>query len=383
MATSNNQSSQQPVRQTGSGEATPSTVIDVAPVTPATTPLAEVAYKAAVEALLTKPPSRWAPERAVVQPSRPVEACSRYHGKLVANVTYHPVVAAAHLAFCDHMPLVLSPDMIWLLVAQGFANHVNANAEELRPRLVSHAGKVTIRVRRDDFIKGSPENPWPEAFDEFTGQIRGHLGEATHDLLLPTFSTTGAVERAAAQVVLLDAVQSFFEYEFYSLCGIPQVVLEGTAADWGELAGRTERLGQFGLEWWTEALAPVLSEFVAAASGARPNQQFWQSIYKLKSESGGPYVTGWITAFFPYLKDRESGRACARNPWLNKEHTRCGGGLTNEYLPGGLARAPFLWSHRGLRYEMEFLGGFVGVKQEAETLRLRPEIGWAVRENAA
>jgi hypothetical protein len=29
---------------------------------------------------------------------------------------------------------------------------------------------------------------------------------------------------------------------------------------------------------------------------------------------------------------------------------------------------------------MELLGGFVGVTQEAETLRLRPEIGWGVRE---
>jgi hypothetical protein len=32
---------------------------------------------------------------------------------------------------------------------------------------------------------------------------------------------------------------------------------------------------------------------------------------------------------------------------------------------------------------MEFLGGFVGVRQEAATLCLRPEIGWAVREQAA
>ena len=29
-----------------------------------------------------------------------------------------------------------------------------------------------------------------------------------------------------------------------------------------------------------------------------------------------------------------------------------------------------------------FLAGFVGVGQEADTLRLRPEIGWAVRERS-
>jgi hypothetical protein len=85
-------------------------------------------------------------------------------------------------------------------MAQGFANHVTANAEELRPRLVKHSEKVVIVVRRDDFFKGSRENPWTEVFEKFTDQIREHIGEATHDLLLPDFSTTGVVERAAAQV---------------------------------------------------------------------------------------------------------------------------------------------------------------------------------------
>src|SRR5262249_48555239 len=51
------------------------------------------------------------------------EACSRYHGRLVADIAFHPLIAALHRAFCDHRPLSLSPDMIWLLIAQGVANH--------------------------------------------------------------------------------------------------------------------------------------------------------------------------------------------------------------------------------------------------------------------
>ena len=42
--------------------------------------------------------------------------------------------------------------------------------------------------------------------------------------------------------------------------------------------------------------------------------------------------------------------------------------------------APFHWEHRARPFEMEFLGGFVGVGQSSETMALRPEIGWAVRE---
>jgi hypothetical protein len=375
------------------------TVFEVAKVTPAKTALPEVPYKAAVEALLTKPPSEWlrGPQPTVAQSTKLVEACSRYHGQLVASVNFHPVIAAIHLAFNEHRPLVLSPDILWLLVAQGFANHINANAEELRPKLVKHSGKVTIAVRRDDFIKGSPENPWSEVFGEFSCRIREHLGATTHDQLLPDFSTTGSAERAAAEVVLLDAMQSFYSYEFHTRCGIPQIMLAGTADDWAVLAERTRGIGQFGLGWWTEALAPILDEFVAASRG-RVNTRFWRSIYKLDGGSGGPYTTGWITAFFPYLKDWQTGRASHQNRWLAKggkdlrkllyppaasDPYRFGHGPTTEMFPGGLARAPFLWTYFDVPFEMEFLGGFVGVRQEADTLRLRPEIGWAVREQTA
>ena len=34
-------------------------------------------------------------------------------------------------AYADHRPFVLSPDMIWLLISQGFARHINADPEKL------------------------------------------------------------------------------------------------------------------------------------------------------------------------------------------------------------------------------------------------------------
>jgi hypothetical protein len=136
----------------------------VSDVPPPTTPLEEVPYKEAVEALLkTAAPTRR---------SRPLEACSRYHGQPIAGVPFHPVAAAAHRAFMDHRPLCLSPEIIWLMICQGVANHINANSKELRPRIVSHQGKITIHVQRDEFVKGSPENPWAEALEEFTSKVR-------------------------------------------------------------------------------------------------------------------------------------------------------------------------------------------------------------------
>ncbi len=42
--------------------------------------------------------------------------------------------------------------------------------------------------------------------------------------------------------------------------------------------------------------------------------------------------------------------------------------------------APFRWFYYKIFYDMEFLGGFVGIKQDTKDMTLRPEIGWIVRE---
>jgi hypothetical protein len=80
------------------------------------------------------------------------------------------LVSAVHDAFFLHHPLVLSPDVVWLTLARGFALHVNLHAEELRHRFVCHTGKERIQVFRPDFFPGA-DNPWPEVFEEFSRAI--------------------------------------------------------------------------------------------------------------------------------------------------------------------------------------------------------------------
>ena len=61
----------------------------------------------------------------------PVEAASCIDEQLIA-CSYHPFVRAVELAYAEHHPLTLSPDMFWLVIAQGFANHVNDDPEKMR-----------------------------------------------------------------------------------------------------------------------------------------------------------------------------------------------------------------------------------------------------------
>ena len=287
------------------------------------------------------------------------------------GVPMNGFVEAVHLAYHNHYPLVLSPDAVWMCIAQGFARHINANAEKLRNLFVEHEGKKTLKVRRDDFVKGSPTNPWPEVFGEFSEQIRQHVGPKTHDLLTPSFSTTGPTERAAAQVVLMDTFKEYFTYMVRTLCGIPEVTLEGTVEDWKQLRDRAVGLAQFDLEWWIDALKPILDQFVAAASG-HVDKKFWSTMYKWIGESGGPYITGWIVTLFPYLDDNRNGYLTS---W-NNEHIF--EGVTTESIPSGVAATPFIWEYLGTEIPMHFYAGFMGASQNSSILAIRPEISWTV-----
>jgi|SRR5579871_2100884 len=336
------------------------------------------------------------PKQAIeLQTNRRVEACSSYVGRLVSGCySRHALFAAAHLAFSKHRPLVLSPDAIWLTIAMGFATHVQKNARKLRQRFVSHEGKLLLKVVRNDFVRGSPENPWPGVFAEFSGKIREHIGDTRHDQLVPTFSTTGPIERAASEVVLIATMQSYFDLRLITRCGIPEVTLLGTVEDWKLLESKVAALAEFDLAWWTEPLARVTAEFVKAAKG-QPTTDWCKWIYKEVKESGGPRVTGWLAWLVPYLERRTYSAGAestelvrshhlgklpelTQNPFVGRR-----GNLVHSDLPSALSSVSFTWEYMYQPFKYEFLAGLVGVREDAESLALEPVIGWAVRPKDA
>lgn len=313
-----------------------------------------------------------------------VETCSHWQGQVLDVPHGNQLIAAVHLAHAKHYPLVLSPDMIWLTVAQGFARHVNANAEKLRKRFVAHEGKVTLEVRDDSLARGSPENDWTRSFGEFSSQIRGHIGEATHSMLVSDFSTTGPVEKAASEIVLMDAMQCYFNYMERTMCGIPSVRLLGTVEDWERLYakaqaldGRTSRVIEvpgergFGLDFWLPNLLQVLDGFVKAAKGVTP-KSWWSSIYNLNNGSGGPYLGGWISWLFPYLENKQQN-------YMIGEFGGSLHGLHVGDFPLSLSKVPFVWKYYDNLLDYQFVAGLTAVSLDNETREIGPVIGWAVR----
>lgn len=313
--------------------------------------------------------------------------------EVIPDQGIHPLALAVHAAFSEHRPLLLTPDIIWIAIAQGFAQHINNHAETLRSRLVAHQGKQKLIVKTQQ-INSEPQH-WSEAAQQWALQIRDYVGADLYRLLECNFSTTTPITQTASHVVMMNAFQQYFDYVMSCVCGIPEITLLGTVEDWQSICDRVQMMAVYDLEWWTARLLPICREFVETASG-KPSLEFWRCIYKPEPVYGAELITGWLTDLFPYLTDSFTKAASVRN-WI-LEIDRCElpnassseawfervvRGISPERLPLGISQAPFqLITPDGKEYSLELLAGFIGVHQDSHQQTLQPEIGWALRERS-
>lgn len=315
--------------------------------------------------------SKWDIERKGIDFKYNFLAKSKAPDSLV-NYGSHSFFYGMYEAYAEHRPFVLSPDMIWLLISQGFARHVQANPEKLRKYFVDFSGKLSLTVATgSDLLKDSEQ--WEGLFPQFTAQIAGHTGEELINTLTADFSTTTAVEKVASEITIMEAMEPYFEFVVvYAVCGIPQITLKGTTEDWEKILEKTKKLGKYDLGWWTKELEPILKEFVHASKG-QINKRFWRNMFKYHSKKryGAPkIIDGWIVKFFPYDKDGQRNN-------LNRL-------VGTQSLPEEIVKVDLKYLKTdGAHTEetmLELWAGFIGLEQNTETYALTPQISWMIRK---
>lgn len=313
----------------------------------------------------------------------------------IANRDIHPLAFAVHSAFSEHRPLVLTPDIIWLTIAQGFAHHLNNHAEKFRSNFVSHQGKEQLVISGNN-LPTSPAQ-WAEIVEQWTLHLRDRVGADVYQLIECNFSTTTQITRIASHVVMMDAFKQYFDYVVRCVCGIPEISLLGTVADWQRIYDRVVNLSEYDLGWWTDRLLPICQEFINTAAG-KPDLDFWQCIYKPKEVYASELMTGWLVDLFPYFRDSLTKEPTYRNCLLEIERyysfeptdrqtpvrsfERNRSGVALVCLPLGISQIGFELNYqqaeRAMNVDLELMAGFIGVRQDSHG-KLQPEIGWGVR----
>ena len=260
----------------------------------------------------------------------------------------HALLGAVHVAFAEHRPLVLSPDAIWITIAQGLARVARLEPEAMRGRLVHHEGSRRLVVTHPGSFPTEPGGI-AAIVERMRDKVAEEIGDGPARLFTCDFTTSTDVERLASEIVLLDACSPFFDYGVECVCGIPSITLTGSAEDWRSVRRRIDAMRDLvaGTRFsdWPARLGVIVDKLCEAAGGA-PDRAFFQRIYKPRTAYGKDLVTGWVAWLYPCV--RREGRYDVVNPLLAHAPDRP---LRGEERVQTDASALGWWSGPGLRAE--------------------------------
>jgi len=307
--------------------------------------------------------------------------CQDYGREYPSNHTSQ-LVQVAHNAFSAHAPLSLSPEVIWYAIVHEIAIYIKNNSEYYSEYFTATPSeRKKIEVRDDSLVYGG-ENDWGRAIGLFRKPIAELVPTPTVELLLPKFSTSTPESEIAILVSFMDVISKYYSFEMHTLCGIPRIRLEGTPEDWRLIEQHARTCSEIfpGLVPYFQDLVPVLREFAgAAASSGSTEHGFWTSLYKYKDNSGGPRVSGWITALFAHVPTPAGFMMKREFDWEGL-HDGFGGYGVGDF-PMHVSTVDFNWDYYGKNIPMGFAAGILGVDHDDGFLA--PRLGFAVYEPEA
>ena len=308
--------------------------------------------------------------------------------KYISNLEGHPILKGYYQSYVNHMPVSINPDILWMLIVQGFSRHIDQNAEKLRNKFVDFDGKKELTVDGDELtIEEITKEGWERTFKEFVEKIKENAGESMIKLITPSFSTTTPTIQVSSQIAIMSCFKNYFKYiRLWGGCGFPYINLEGTLNDYEELKRKVEKLMGYDIDDWIKELIIIIKKIVETKKG-KIDIDFWKNMI-INEEAMEPRgsgeltkvnnIDGWLLNFYPYYKIDDSFERCEKlkrrkdfNKPIDVEHLK--------YLPEEFIEVPLTMLHKITLKETELSvkTGFLGMIQEKNGL-IKPEIGWFI-----
>ena len=325
------------------------------------------------------------------------------------EMTDHPVLTSYYLAFLDHYPVVLSPDILWMLILEGFSQHVRLNSKKLREKFIKNKQDkgtivITQEVKGDEHINDVSTKKWGDIFKYFIEKSKEYIDGAILHLFTPYFSTTTDDIEYSSQIAIISIISPFvkyitkFRYDITGACGFPYINLQGTLKDYKQLKMKIEGLKGYLIDDWINKIIPIIDKIIETKKGII-DKQFWDNMItnqkrvyldKIMEGSSASYKTvekeeinifGWIFDFFPFKKKREVGAKIISNQIIFKNTL-----IRNDIkvykdsnfaeLPEEMINIHATYENRnGQKAKLGIKTGFLGYSLN-EKNEFQPEIGW-------
>ena len=177
-----------------------------------------------------------------------------------------PTLSGLFKAYCNHYPIRIKPDNIWLLIVQCFSHHINANSGRLRKYFINFEGKKNLEVKIG-CLKIEKEN-LENFVEQINQELKKYLGNEVLENLTPDFTTTDINTKLVCQISIMDTFKEYFDYTFGScVCGIPYIILEGEAEDYKKIILKVKYLSKFDFNWYIDRIIFIIQKMVEAKEG--------------------------------------------------------------------------------------------------------------------
>ena len=306
----------------------------------------------------------------------------------VSGLRGHPILEGYYQSYAKHIPVTVSPDILWMLIVQGFSRHIDQNAEKLRNKFVDFDGQKTLIVNGDEWtIEEITREGWESTFAAFVELIKRNAGDSMIKIITPTFSTTTPTIQVSSQIAIMSCFKNYFKYiRLYGGCGFPYINLQGTLKDYEELKSKVEKLKGFDIDDWIMELIIIIDKIIETKKG-KIDIDFWKNMIKNKETmeprgSGAltkvENIDGWLLNFYPYYKVDDVFKKCeklVRKTDFNKPLD-----VKNlNLIPEEMVEVPLTMHQKitGKDTELTIKTGFLGMIQEKNGLA-KPEIGWFI-----
>lgn len=124
------------------------------------------------------------------------------------NFNKKSLISGLIIAYKNHYPITISPDMIWLLILQGYSKFMEKYSELVREQYVNFDGKKALCVERLGIFPETPtKEVWKGIIQEFTQKIGDNVGNEIISNLQSNFSTTNSVTLTTSQVSIMSAMK--------------------------------------------------------------------------------------------------------------------------------------------------------------------------------
>lgn len=293
----------------------------------------------------------------------------------------HTIFEGLYQAYVNHCPIVLTPDIFWLLIIQGFTRHVEFNSEKLRDKFVDFQGKKELAANNIIYetIEGIPQEKWEIDIKNYVDDISKYVGKDLISILKPDFSTTTEIINQVGQISIMSCMKNYFVYKsYYGGCGYPKITLEGNVDDYIKIKEKTLKLKKYDLDFWIDEIIPILDKIIETRKG-NVDKEFWKKMYynvEGSINSSGQTkkvkkIKGWLLKFIPYddknkIKRNNLDELGFKEPFFN--------------IPKDIINCPIIMHHITTHVETELVirAGFIGMRQDEKTYEMKPEFGWYV-----